>query len=124
MNTIKKNQFLEFLDASIQLTQDKEKELILDDRKDDADHLKVKANIFNVFKTIFIAITSKEDLGEEEIKLSFLKKLETIPANWKTSYENAKAYNDVEKILIEEIKLLTVDEIQEKFLKIWEVSDD
>ena len=123
MNTRKQNQFLDYLDASIQFTQDKEKQLILDDRKDDADHLKVKANIFNVFKTIFISVTNIVNL-EEEIKLLFMNKLETIPDNWKTSYENAKAYNDVEKILIEEIKLHTVDEIQEKFLKIWEVSYD
>lgn len=45
--------------------------------------------------------------------------MESIPQNWKTSYENAKAHNDVEKIVIEEIKFQTLDLIANKFNELW-----
>lgn len=118
----KKVQFLKYLDDTIQAADKEEKELLLDERKDDAQHVKVKTNIYNVFKTTFQAVLKNRT--EEEFIALYINKMNTIPANWKTSYENAKAHNDTEKMLIEEIKLQTLDEIRTKFFEIWEDADD
>lgn len=118
----KKVQFLKYLDDTIQAADKEEKELLLDERKDDAQHVKVKTNIYNVFKTTFQAVLKNRT--EEEFIALYINKMNTIPANWKTSYENAKAHNDTEKMLIEEIKLQTLNEIRTKFFEIWEDADD
>lgn len=120
----KKKEFLGYLDLSIQNSQDEVMKLITDSRNDEADHEKVRANIFQIFKTVFQGIINQKNLSEEEAKTLFLSKTETIPINWKKSYENAKAFQDAEKILIEEFKLKTLEEIQNIFYKIWEVADD
>ncbi len=116
----KNTEFLNYLDISIKTSQDMTQELIKDNRKDEADHEKVKTNVYQIFKTVFQVITRQKALELDNIKKLFLEKLETIPANWKTSLESAKKFQDYEKIRIEEIKLQTVEEIQNTFLTIWE----
>jgi hypothetical protein len=117
--TDKKKQFIDYLDASIQEALGEEKKLLLDDRKDEAILVKIKGNIFGIFKKIFLAVTKNKNLEEQEIRASFLEKLETIPESWRASYENAKIHNDAEKILTEEIKLQTSDLICNKFNELW-----
>lgn len=116
--------FREYLESSIQKTQDEEKNLILENRKDDSNHVKVRCNIFHIFKTVFSVLTNNKDLDEKQVKSLFLDKTKTISENWEKSYKKALAFNDVEKILIEEIKIKTVDEIRDKFLGVWEETDD
>lgn len=116
----KNTEFLKYLDISIKTSQDMTQELIKDSRKDEADHEKVKTNVYQIFKTVFQVITRQKALELDNIKKLFLEKLETIPANWKISLESAKKFQDYEKILIEEIKLQTLEEIRNTFLTIWE----
>ncbi len=116
----KNAEFLEYLDLSINASQNITVKLINDNRNDEANHEKVKTNVYQIFKTVFQTITKQKTLEQEDIKKLFLEKTETIPANWKTSLESAKTFQDVEKILIEEIKLQTLEEIRNTFLKIWE----
>ena len=121
----KSREWNEYLEKAIQSTTEKAQELLIEDRKDESNHIKIKVNIYEVFKTIFSVleknIAKEKNMAAETIKASYLNKMETIPASWKQSLENAKAHNDVEKILIEEIKLDTVKEIRQKFVEIWGV---
>jgi len=94
----KKKEFIDYLENSASLMLEEEKKLVLDERKDEANLVKIKTNIFNIFNTIFHVIIKNESLDNENIRLLFEEKMESIPQNWKTSYENAKAHNDVEKI--------------------------
>lgn len=116
----KNTEFLNYLDISIKTSQDMTQELIKDNRKDEADHEKVKTNVYQIFKTVFQVITRQKASELDNIKKLFLEKLETIPLNWKTSLESAKKFQDYEKILTEEIKLQTLEEIQNTFLTLWE----
>lgn len=94
--------------------------LIADDRKDEADFTKVKANIYDIFRTI-LSVAVKNSKGDDEaVKLFFTTKIEQIPANWLASYDEAKWHNDAVKMQIESIKLETANEIREMFEKIWE----
>ncbi|SHO45484.1 hypothetical protein [Anaerocolumna xylanovorans] len=117
-----KIEFLEYLDLSFKSTQDESMKLMQEYRNDDANFIKVKGNIYQIFKTVFLGVANQKALDKEAVKELFVSKMETIPANWKKSYENARKFNDIEKITIEEIKLQTLEEIQSTFLRIWERS--
>ncbi|MGN0427005.1 MAG: hypothetical protein ACI4F0_04300 [Agathobacter sp.] len=90
-------------------------ELVSDDRADEARPLRAKANIYDVFCTLF-DVAYKQSQGDCQVcREKFLKQAENIPANWKKSLEEAKAHEDMEKVLIEEAKLSAVTEIVEHF---------
>ncbi|SHJ45234.1 hypothetical protein SAMN02745136_00055 [Anaerocolumna jejuensis DSM 15929] len=119
-----KTEFLEYLELSLKSSEEEIKELSGEDRNDEANHVKVKANIFQIFKTVFLGVVNQKALDKEEVKNLFQAKTESIPANWKKSLENARAFKDTEKTMIEEIKLQTLEEIRTTFLRIWEEQYD
>lgn len=95
-----------------------------DDRKDESNLLKAKANIYDIFKAIWIA-AEKTTSDKKTFKEEFLKKATQIPSAWQKSLEAAKQHNDTGKIVVEEIKLSAVCEIKEKFSCLFqEVWDD
>ncbi len=119
-----KTEFLEYLELSLKSSEEEIKELSGEDRNDEANHAKVKANIFQIFKTVFLGVANQKTLAKEEVKNLFQAKMESIPANWKKSLEKARTFEDTEKAMIEEIKLQTLEEIRNTFLKIWEEQYD
>ena len=112
--------FTAYFDAAIACCAEQEKQLLADDRKDEAVFEKIRANVYNIFRSILdVAVqTCGEDL--EKIRDFFLKRVELIPASWHASHETAKQHNDTAKVQIEEIKLAVVQEIRAEFTKIWE----
>ncbi len=96
------------------------KELLCDERRDEADLEKVRANVYDIFYTVLSAGV-KAGKGEEMLVRSFFEqKCEQIPSNWLASYEKVRQHNDELKMRIEQIKLDTIGEIKENFAKIWE----
>ena len=91
-----------------------------DERRDEANLEKVRANVYDIFRTILSVAekTCKDD--PDAMKQFFWKKTEQIPANWVTSYDKAREHGDVVKMQIEQIKLDTVGEIRQVFKQIWE----
>lgn len=119
-----KTEFLEYLELSLKSSEEEIKELSGEDRNDEANHAKVKANIFQIFKTVFLGVANQKALNKEEVKNLFQAKMESIPSNWKKSLENARTFDDMEKAMIEEIKLQTLEEIRNTFLRIWKEQYD
>lgn len=113
MNEMRK-EFFDFLDERKADTLQEVEKLIKEDRKDESNTLKAKANIYDIFKALWDA-AEKASNDKESFKENFLKKAATIPAAWEKSLEIAKQHNDVKKIVIEEAKLSAVKEIKEKF---------
>ncbi len=109
-----------YFDDRIAACKQRSELLAADDRKDEGNMEKVRANIYEIFKTILSAAEKVcgEDLSAG--KIFFLQKAEQIPENWKISYEKAKRHGDIEKMHIEKTKLDTIQEIKDKFLEIWE----
>lgn len=109
-----------YFDAAITRCAEQEKKLIADERKDEAVFEKIRANVYNIFRTILgVAVGNcGEDL--EKLRDFFLKQIDHIPASWRASYETAKQHDDTAKVQIEEIKLAVVQEIRAEFTKIWE----
>ena len=112
--------FAAYFDDSIACCDEQEKALIADERKDEAVFEKIRANVYNIFRTVLgVAVdTCGEDT--EKIRDFFLKRIDLIPVSWHASYDAAKQHNDTAKVQIEEIKLAVVQEIKAEFTKIWE----
>ena len=109
-----------YLDAAIARCTEQEKALIADERKDEAIFEKIRANVYNIYRTILGAAV--QNCGEDADKMRefFMKQIDHIPASWRATYETAKQHNDTAKVQIEEIKLAVVQEIKTEFTKIWE----
>lgn len=95
-------------------------QLLADDRPDEASLEKVRANVFDIFRTI-LSVAVKLGKGEPEAVYSFfLEKTEQIPASWVLAYEKAAEHQNAADMLIEQIKLDTVGDIRKTFEKAWE----
>lgn len=110
------NEFIMYLNNAIESAQNKEQELVASERKDEANLQKIKANIYGICRTVY-EVLEKTKSGEE-LAEEYTRRLDNLPKNWVESYEKAKAHNDVEKILIEEIKLETLKAVKEKFTEL------
>ena len=112
--------FESYLDEQIASCKQHSKQLAEDDRMDEANFEKVRANIYEIFKTILSVaerVCGNDNLAKRRF---FLQKAEQIPTSWLTSYEKAKKNGDVEKMHIEKIKLDTIREIKDMCEQIWE----
>lgn len=109
-----------YFDGQISLCQQRNKALLADDRMDEADFEKIRANVYDIFRTI-LSVAAKAAKNEpEKIRQIFALKAEQIPSNWSMAYEKAKQHDDAVKMKIEQIKLDTIREIKTAFIQIWE----
>lgn len=123
-----KNEIVEnlnaYFDGEIKAAKVKELELAEDDRRDEANFEKVRANVFDIFKTILSVAVKLHGDDMPKVKDFFCTKADKIPESWSASYENAKKHDDAEKMCIEGIKLKAADEIKKEFERILEVNGD
>lgn len=93
-----------------------------DFKKDEADMVKIRKNVYDIFLKVFnVAVKTAENKENEsaKIKMFFEEKLHTIPENWRHSLEMAKAHEDARKVLEEEVKLKAVADIEKIYDEIW-----
>ena len=108
-----------YFEQSIAACKERENALISDQRADEANFEKIRANIYDIFRTILNAALKKCGDDESAVKEFFAEKIESIPSGWKTELENASMHGDAEKQRIEEIKLEAAVKIKTEFVKIW-----
>ena len=108
-------EFFTFLDNSKQTVLDEIKSLESDGRKDEANILKAKSNVYDICKSTYGALAKK---APAEVLTAFPEVFGRITCPWKASLEAAKAHSDDRKILIEEAKLSAVSEITAKFAEL------
>ena len=115
-----RQKFESYLDEQIAACRQRGKLLAADDRQDEGNFEKVRANVYEIFKTI-LSVSERLCGKDESAKRDFfLQKIEQIPASWTASYEKAKQNGDVAKMHIESIKLDTIQEIKGMCMQIWE----
>lgn len=98
---------LNYFEEQIRRCEEQEQQRITEDRKDEANLQKIRANIFRVFQSVY-----KRSLKEAQPEVFFRKKLETIPQNWREAYEKASIQEDAVSLLIEQTKLEAAKEIR------------
>lgn len=119
MNRVK-DKYLTYLNDRIEEHKRNSEAYKADDRKDEANLEMIKANICEVFRTLFITDTKQleqKDLSNyKDINLfaDYLLRFDTIPTNWKVSLEKAKVHGDTTKQVIEETKLEVAKELKEQ----------
>lgn len=96
-----------------------QKELIEDERSDEANLEKVRYNIYDVFSQL-LQSAMKRNSDMEQMKKTYVNYFDTIPASWKVRLEKAKEHNDVETAYVEEIKLGIANELKTVFLEFCE----
>ncbi len=109
-----------YFDQQIAQCDQRIQALQADERRDEANLEKVRANVYDIFRTILSVAekTCKDD--PDGVKRFFVKKTEQIPSSWAASYEQAQKHGDAVKMQIERIKLDTIEEIRQQFAQVWE----
>ena len=108
----KEKELFDFLDEKKAQVLSEVKELASQDRMDESNVLKAKANIYDICKAVFGAAAQKST--DDTVKAAFLSTFGNITGQWQKSLDQAKAHDDSYKILIEEAKFSAVSEILEK----------
>ena len=112
--------FESYLDEQITACKQRGNLLAADDRIDEGNFEKIRANVYEIFKSILSVaerVCGKDDLAKRAF---FLQKAEQIPTSWTDSYEKARQNGDIEKMQIESLKLDTIQEIKDMCMQIWE----
>ena len=91
--------------------------LCADGRGDEAAFEKIRANVYDIFRTVLSV--AERSCGDGAARRFLLQKLESIPSGWSASYEKAQAHDDPVKARIERIKLDTAGEIRAALESVW-----
>lgn len=110
--------FINYIDECTEKLLQEEKKLAASDRKDEANLVKIRINVYGICK-IYFETESKNKSGKE-LQEVYPQRLERLSEPWKISLEKAKEHEDTKKAVIEEIKLETLEDIKNHFVKLWE----
>ena len=100
-----------WLDSRKTDCQAAEQALAADARGDEAVFAKIQGNVFDIFSTV-LQVAGRTQGDEAAALRFFCKKLEDIPANWRTALALAEANHDPERAHTEQLKLAAVAEIR------------
>lgn len=92
--------------------------LLSDDRKDEANFWQIRANIYDVFRTI-LSVAVRTEKEEDEIRAFMDGKFAEMTGIWAESGRKAQENGASSKAAIEQIKVETAGEIRKKFEQTW-----
>ena len=108
-----------WLEEQITACRQRGRLLAEDDRTDEANFEKIRANVYDIFKTI-LSVAGRVCGEDERARTAFfVQRAGQIPASWEASYKKAEQNGDAAKMHIETIKLDTIREIREMCVQIW-----
>ena len=94
--------FVTYLDEQAARLREESRTLAADDRRDEGDLTKIRANVYGICKSVL----QVQDSGKAKAILTGLHD------TWSKNLEMARGHDDVKQAVIEEIKLETLAEIQ------------
>lgn len=93
--------------------------LLADNREDEGTFETIRANIYDIFRTVFSVAVKNGGENGENVQSFFAARIRQIPSNWVAAQEKARAHQEEDKAYLEQIKLDAVADIRENFAKIW-----
>lgn len=105
--------FLKDLQVTAEKLRQQANTFAAEQRQDDADLAKIRANIYEICATIGNVVCKTTAIEEREAV--YLKKLEELPRNWHTALEMAKAHGNGQRAAVEELKLEALADVQARF---------
>lgn len=108
------------LEERISACKERGLELSAQGRGDETAFEKVRANVYDIFRTVLEAALRIGDGDAGAVQRFFLMKAEQIPSSWKAAQERAALHDDVERLMIEGLKLDTAQEVRARFVELWE----
>ncbi len=97
----------------------KQQALAADERRDEAAFEQIRANIFEVFRTVLT--TAQNTCGDDAaIQTFFVQRLAQIPGAWTNALNEARAHHDTHQQHLQHVKLGVVQEIRREMAR-WEV---
>ena len=106
--------YMDYLARRQTALRQEERALAAAQRKDEADLTKIRINVYGICQTVHTAL--EQALEPEAFPQKYLEKLDGLPGNWRAALEKAREHGDVERIVIETIKLETLAEIRAVYL--------
>lgn len=97
-----------FLTKQAALCKERAADLTADDRRDEAVFEKIRANVFEIFRSVLHTAQK-----QPEPMAFFHRQLAAIPANWEAALEKAYAHGDEARAHTEAVKLEAVRSIRE-----------
>lgn len=96
--------FMAYLDKTENVLRQQSAKLAAEDRQDECDLTKVRANVYGICKSVF-------QMLEKDQACAKLVELHTA---WEKALAVAREHDDTKKAVIEQIKLKELNEIKEK----------
>ncbi len=95
------------------------RELMADNRGDEANFQAIQGNVYGIFSTILKVAVEQNSDDPQGVEPFFLKKLEEIPAHWVEAREKAAARGDEIAAHLERLKLEAAEDVGCTFRAIW-----
>lgn len=113
-----KEDILSYLDGEIEACKAAQEALTADSRKDEAVLQKIRGNVFDIFRTVFV--TAQQRTSDEAAFRAFIENnLTNIPRGWKAAYAQAEAHNDAIRLAQEQVKLTALSEVETELRQLW-----
>ena len=103
--------FISYLDSKMREGKAKTAELQTKGSGADADFMKVQTNIYEICKTVSLALANRPGAGAGAVKAQ----LERFRTEWSGALEKARQYNNTRSVAVEEIKLSALEDIMARF---------
>ena len=107
------NAFLKDLEQTAADLRQQANAFAADQRQDDADLTKIRANIYEICATIGNVVCKMTP--EEQREAVYRKKMEELPRNWYTALEMAQAHGNAQRAAVEELKLEALADVLARF---------
>ena len=104
-------EFIKYLDGAIAEGKAEIARLYADGRKDESDLAKVRTNIYEVCRTVSLALINRPGAGKAAVMAQFGRFREA----WGAALEKAKQHDDASAAAVEEIKLAALEDVIARF---------
>ncbi len=100
-------EFMAYLESRISEGKEEIVTLEADSRKDDAIFARIRTNIYDVCRTVSLALTDRPGAGSDAVRAQ----LDRFRTEWRTALEKAKQHDEFRAVAVEETKLAALEDI-------------